>query len=482
MRKGSIQLFLLSAVLLGQISVRAAEIPLPSLPWSHVWRGRYQTTSYSVFNRALFGGPLRIGGTQYASGVCGHTPMSLTYNLEGAAEEFRAEIGVDDQDASGDGQEETSVWFVVLADRREVLKREMKPGEKAQKIRIDLRGVSQLELRGAYGKGFRRQRPAFANPVFVTAEVERLRAVLKRSAQRDREQAAFSPDYPDAPAWKKIRIEKVVREPFRNAYRISNETLEMTVVPEFGGRLMELRFVNGKNLQAKNQKFNPAAMRIHGLSGDFAGGVFMRLLPAENYFFPADTVLKHGCYSVAFPEEGTVVMRSAESSLFRMVYEYCYRLNGKQVEMTFRIYNKAPFSQPLGVWPILRVPWENLMLVEMPQERDAFKSKMGNAVEFRRSAEGYRAVLKTDCRKNDFFLLKYAGKKPEFRAMRNDGTALHWRGSEMEEHQFFFSRRFVELEALSKVREVPPGGVAAFSGVLTVEQTKTENQHKKIEF
>lgn len=59
---------------------------------------------------------------------------------------------------------------------------------------------------------------------------------------------------------------------------------------------------------------------------------------------------------------------------------------------------------------------------------------------------------------------------------------LHWRGSEMEGHQFFFSRRFVELEALSKVREVPPGGVAAFSGVLTVEQTKTENQHKKIEF
>lgn len=52
----------------------------------------------------------------------------------------------------------------------------------------------------------------------------------------------------------------------------------------------------------------------------------------------------------------------------------------------------------------------------------------------------------------------------------------------MEGHQFFFSRRFVELEALSKVREVPPGGVAAFSGVLTVEQTKTENQHKKIEF
>lgn len=59
---------------------------------------------------------------------------------------------------------------------------------------------------------------------------------------------------------------------------------------------------------------------------------------------------------------------------------------------------------------------------------------------------------------------------------------LHWRGSEMEGHQFFFSRRFVELEALSKVREVPPGGVAAFSGVLTVEQTKTENQHEKIEF
>jgi hypothetical protein len=69
-------------------------------------------------DRAVDGGPLRVGGQHEARGIGVHAPSRLTWQLDGSYERLRFSVAVDD---SGVGAERSgSVRFRVLGDGREL--------------------------------------------------------------------------------------------------------------------------------------------------------------------------------------------------------------------------------------------------------------------------------------------------------------------------------------------------------------------------
>ena len=73
----------------GGCLLSAAEVSLTELPatvsrafWT--WNG----TGLPLVNRNLSGGTILIGGTRFPHGICGHTPFSNIYELNGSADSF----------------------------------------------------------------------------------------------------------------------------------------------------------------------------------------------------------------------------------------------------------------------------------------------------------------------------------------------------------------------------------------------------------
>ena len=88
------------------------------------------------------GDPLRIAGTTYPHGVGVNSTSILAFFLDGHAQSFSALVGVDDL-----GNKDLPHKFYVIGDRKILFEsQEMKWGEAAQKVEVDLRGINRLGL------------------------------------------------------------------------------------------------------------------------------------------------------------------------------------------------------------------------------------------------------------------------------------------------------------------------------------------------
>lgn len=88
------------------------------------------------------GDPLRIAGATYPHGVGVNSTSILAFYLNGRAKSFSALVGVDEQ-----GSQTLPHKFYVIADRKILFEsRELKWGEPAQPVNVDLTGVQRLGL------------------------------------------------------------------------------------------------------------------------------------------------------------------------------------------------------------------------------------------------------------------------------------------------------------------------------------------------
>ena len=93
-------------------------------------------------DKSIDGKPLKIAGTAYATGVGTHADSEFSVVLDGKAEEFIAEVGVDDE-TDGKGSAE----FQVTVDGRKAFSSGLlKGGQAAKSVKIPLAGVKQLCL------------------------------------------------------------------------------------------------------------------------------------------------------------------------------------------------------------------------------------------------------------------------------------------------------------------------------------------------
>ena len=87
-----------AALPLAAADLSLTEVPATDARAFWTWNG----ISRPFRNRNLSGGTIRIGTREFAKGLCGHTPFSNIYRLDGLADEFRAEIGVEANDHEKD--------------------------------------------------------------------------------------------------------------------------------------------------------------------------------------------------------------------------------------------------------------------------------------------------------------------------------------------------------------------------------------------
>ena len=418
---------IISAVALSALlsALSGAELGLETVPWTEAgYFGSHEGNKLPQINRNLQGNPLSIGGTEFKRGLAGHTPFTVFYSLGGMARSISGFIGLDDEDHPRDrkGEElDTTVRFVILADRKEVFRHTAKLGEKPFPFRVDLRGKQQLELRGEYGKHFLKQRVVFADPVIEVDNASRFLEFAARERERIAQSVRTGRSYPAAPQWKKNSIQKIQYERFRNAYEIRRGSLLLVVLPELGGRLISFGTANG-NLLEGNRKHDPAQIMTWGRSGDFAGGFFLRPSP-KRYFQPCP-ILMHGEYSIRFPADGEVVMESQDSPLFFMRYSYRLRiLDQERIEVTAKIINTATFPQSYGIWSVTRIRNGVMQNVSFHGEMENSKRSFSETQLLPFLKDGRTLELKTDLyrKMRSYLEWKVPTSSPSLSAKLSDG-------------------------------------------------------------
>lgn len=98
-------------------------------------------------NRSVAGGPLRLGGRVYRTGLGLHSYAKLTYKLDGTYTSFVAVVGIDDSvRPNGDAR------LIFLGDGRELIPKLRLTGkDKPQTVRMKLKGVRQFTVQVGFG-------------------------------------------------------------------------------------------------------------------------------------------------------------------------------------------------------------------------------------------------------------------------------------------------------------------------------------------
>lgn len=95
----------------------------------------------STRDRALDGGPLRLGGVLRAKGLVVHSAATLGWKLGGGYVRLRAEVGISDSVAP-----EGDCVAVLRGDGRELWRARVRGGEPIRRLDLDLAGIALLEL------------------------------------------------------------------------------------------------------------------------------------------------------------------------------------------------------------------------------------------------------------------------------------------------------------------------------------------------
>lgn len=105
-------------------------------------------------NRTVTGGPLRVGGVFYESGLGVHSRSVMTWNLGGAYTGFRTRAGVDDETLKL--SRKGSVIFRISADGKKLYESGIvRSGERALEIpELDVKGAAKLTLEVDFADGF----------------------------------------------------------------------------------------------------------------------------------------------------------------------------------------------------------------------------------------------------------------------------------------------------------------------------------------
>ncbi len=367
-------LFFLSSILI------AAELSLCDIPYSNAsYFWTQDGPRLPVMDKNLNGNPLKVAGQSYSRGIAGHTGFSAVWNLGGKAEAFSCELGIEDEDHPKDSSSadlNSDVNFVLLGDRKELLKLKVRLGEKAVPVTVSLKNIEQFELRGEYGKGFLRQRPVFLNPLIKTgSSLEELSEYNLKWRKKFEDELSFTASYPNAPAWKNIKVTKENYCGFQNAYKFDTGVSELIITPEFGGMILSYSLKGQKNIISSNGN-NPVARPLErGKTGD-CGGHFNRTQP-RNYFVPAEPVLINGNYGIEFPAEGEIKLSSAPGSylFIRQYYLIKLKADSADLEIVNTQQNTAPFSQDCGIWSITRLDTSIIKAFKMSLHNSSLSSK-----------------------------------------------------------------------------------------------------------
>ncbi len=448
---------LLSASLFSGIPLAGETVPSGEIPRSaesQFWT--QDGVKGPVYGKSLRGKPVRIGSKTYRRGICGHAMMTLVWQLDGLADEFSADFGVDPEIHPKDNLlEPTNTRFEILVDRVKIRDFYLNPGDDPFPVTINLKGKQQLEITGTYGlDGFHRQRPVLGNPVFKTERPDKLKQAAAQGAEKVRAARAFRPVYPTPPSW----CRKISWMGYENVYVIDNGILSVTLIPEAGGRIAAFARSGRDNILYTALPDAKAPLAHEGIYSDRKmSGHFLRLVP--NAGTPLDPVLNYGRYAVEFPRPHVLKMSSAPSGrhFLRIEYEIELPRNSDTLIVRNRLVNTAPFCQTLGIWSLTRVRTERIQTIRVPPSMNCYKTP-----EPLIKKQGFLVCEDVRNRKNPPAFHYHPHGKPEFDLTLTDGSRLKLRYEygqyvpEVWPLHYFGSKLFSELESHSVPQILKP--------------------------
>ena len=98
-------------------------------------------------NKAMDGGPLRLGGRDYAKGLAIHSRTLMTFELRAKYRRFKTLAGIDDR-----MRDRGHVELVITGDGRELYKVTMQGKDKPVEIDLDISKVRRFHILVDYGK------------------------------------------------------------------------------------------------------------------------------------------------------------------------------------------------------------------------------------------------------------------------------------------------------------------------------------------
>jgi alpha-galactosidase len=136
---------------------------------------------------------ISINGVHYQRGVGGITPSIFSFNINGNARRFSAEVGVDDS-----ANTEIPLKFYVIGDRKILFESgEMKVGDSAKNIDVDLTGIQRLGLLVIDSVGGVGNKRTYCN--WANAQIEMLTDSLPTEIPNSGEKYILTPKPPQEP-------------------------------------------------------------------------------------------------------------------------------------------------------------------------------------------------------------------------------------------------------------------------------------------
>lgn len=134
-----------------------------------------------------------INGVNYTRGVGGITPSIFSFNLNGNARRFSAEVGVDDS-----ANTKIPLKFYIIGDRKILFESgEMKVGDAAKKVDVDLTGIQRLGLLVIDDIGGVRNKRTYCN--WANAQFEMLTDSFPTEIPNSDEKYILTPEPPARP-------------------------------------------------------------------------------------------------------------------------------------------------------------------------------------------------------------------------------------------------------------------------------------------
>jgi hypothetical protein len=97
-------------------------------------------------DRSPDGGPLRVGGKDYAKGLTLHSRTEISYRLPEKFHLFRAVLGIDDRLRPGG-----NLRLVILGDERTLFEQTLSGKDAPRPVELDITGINRLKFLVDFG-------------------------------------------------------------------------------------------------------------------------------------------------------------------------------------------------------------------------------------------------------------------------------------------------------------------------------------------
>ncbi|MEI7829952.1 MAG: NPCBM/NEW2 domain-containing protein [Prolixibacteraceae bacterium] len=183
-------------IILGSCAEKGSEVWLDDLTMVSFSEGIRPVKTKSSY----MSDTIHIAGVSYQRGIGSITPAVFPFLLNGNALKFTAEVGADDK-----ANKDIAIKFYVVGDKKILFESgEMRVGDPAKKIDLDLRGIKRLGLLAIDDIGGLKNKMTYCN--WANAKFEMIRDSLPALIPNTGEKVKLTPDPPQTPRINSARI------------------------------------------------------------------------------------------------------------------------------------------------------------------------------------------------------------------------------------------------------------------------------------